>query len=276
MPLFLHSWFEVCPKFSLSMTEDEFYGYAGVPLPEIVRSMHRKQLGSEASDTFVAQFLEAKQKAHAGTEGKLGSPKPIACVVELARQAERDGLPMCVATSGLRMHVEAHLAAAGLGDLFSAAKGNIVCAADVPAGKPAPDIFIEAARRIGVEPCACRAYEDGESGLQAAHAAGCQVIDVTSMEGYPSCDGLRRAKEAAARTRGWLGAASPGWSPRRKAGAAAVLAAASAAAISYDRRCMVFLGFALLFALKLYTAVQKTEAKLRRKGRAKAKKLKAQ
>ena len=50
-------------------------------------------------------------------------------------------------------------------------------AADVPHGKPAPDIFIEAARRLGVDPARCRAYEDGESGLEAAYRAGMHTID---------------------------------------------------------------------------------------------------
>ena len=204
MPLFLHSWNAVCPKFGLSMSMDAFYGFAGIPLPEIVKALHREQLGGEATDAFVADFLAAKKECHAANEASLGHPEPIGCVVGLARAADAAGIPVAVATSGLRDHVEAHLEHAGLSDLFNASKGNIVTAADVPRGKPAPDIFVEAARRIGVDPRRCRAYEDGESGLMSAHAAGCHVIDVTAMCGYPSCDGLRRAKADQARTRAWL------------------------------------------------------------------------
>jgi HAD superfamily hydrolase (TIGR01509 family) len=47
--------------------------------------------------------------------------------------------------------------------------------------KPAPDIFLEAARRIGVEPKFCRAYEDTELGLQAIRAAGMDAVDVRTM-----------------------------------------------------------------------------------------------
>tara|TARA_B100000795_G_scaffold106534_1_gene78630 strand:- start:164 stop:520 length:357 start_codon:yes stop_codon:yes gene_type:complete len=85
-------------------------------------------------------------------------------------------------------------AAAGLADIFP--RELIVTAADVPKGKPAPDIYIEAARRIGVRPEDCRAYEDGESGLISAFHAGCQVVDVTCAHEYPSCEGLRVAKRA--------------------------------------------------------------------------------
>ena len=63
------------------MTLDDFYGVAGVPLPDIVKTLHRTQKGSEATDEFVADFLAAKKANHAENEGKLGHPAPIGCVV---------------------------------------------------------------------------------------------------------------------------------------------------------------------------------------------------
>jgi HAD superfamily hydrolase (TIGR01509 family) len=47
--------------------------------------------------------------------------------------------------------------------------------------KPAPDIFLEAARRIGVDPCSCRAYEDTDLGMTAIRAAGMEAVDVRTM-----------------------------------------------------------------------------------------------
>ncbi|KAL1524682.1 hypothetical protein AB1Y20_019568 [Prymnesium parvum] len=204
MPLFFHSWEEVCPQFGLRITIDDFYAYAGWPLPSIVRDLHQRHRAADASDDFVASFLAAKQAAHERYEAQMGHPEPIGCVVKLAREAAAAGIPVCIATSGLRTHVEPHLAAAGLDDLFNPAKGNIVCAADVPKGKPAPDIYLEAARRIGADPRACRAFEDGESGLMSAHAAGCHVIDVTFMDEYPMVEGLRLAKARDEAARTWL------------------------------------------------------------------------
>ena len=203
MPLFYKSWVATSGKFGLSLSEEEFYGYAGMPLPDIVRSMHRTQKGSECTEAFIADFLKEKKKAHHGIEAKVGSPRPIECVVRIARDAEARGIPIAVATSGLRDHVEAHLSSAGLSDLFNSKRANVVCAVDVPQGKPAPDIFVEAAKRIGVDPRACRAYEDGESGLQSAFAAGCQVIDCTKMPSYPTCSGLQKSKEVSAKQRTW-------------------------------------------------------------------------
>ena len=233
MPLFYHSWADVCPRFGLSLSENEFYGFAGKPLPDIVRELHLSQRGSEATDEFVESFLAAKKASHHKTEARLGAPKAIKCVVKIARDAVAAGIPVCVATSGLRDHVEAHLATAGLTDLFNAARGNIVCAADVPKGKPAPDIFIEAAKRIGCDPRECRAYEDGESGLISAYAAGCHVIDVTYMHDYPSCDGLRAAKAAAAASRTWLHPKPTSWVlPALIAGSVVLIAAYAAARAS--------------------------------------------
>jgi|EP00908_Phaeocystis_cordata_P005571 beta-phosphoglucomutase-like phosphatase (HAD superfamily) len=202
MPLFYQSWVDVCDGFGLSITEHQFYGFAGLPLPEIVRRLHQAAYGSDPPDGFTESFLKAKKAAHNANEARLGSPPPIACVSRLARQAVAAGQPVCVATSGLRDHVEAHLAHAGLADIFP--RELIVTAADVPKGKPAPDIYIEAARRIGVRAEDCRAYEDGESGLISAYLAGCHVIDVTMADEYPSCEGLRAAKKIALAERDWV------------------------------------------------------------------------
>ena len=107
MPLFYHSWAEVCPQHGLSMSEGDFYGFAGKPLPDIVREMHRAQKGTDATDAFVAAFLAEKKRAHLQAEEKLGAPAPIACVVALARGALARGVPVCLATSGSReTHVE--------------------------------------------------------------------------------------------------------------------------------------------------------------------------
>ena len=202
MPLFFKSWIDVCADFGLTIDEHIFYGFAGLPLPEIVKQLHLSAFGSEPPDGFVERFLKAKKAAHQANEDRLGPPPAIACVVKLAREAAAAGVPVCVATSGLRDHVEAHLAAAGIADLFP--RELIVTAADVPKGKPAPDIYIEAARRIGVAPSDCRAYEDGESGLISAYLAGCQVVDVTLAAEYPSCEGLLAAKKISAKERTWL------------------------------------------------------------------------
>ena len=98
---------------------------------------------------------------------------PIEPVVRLVRQYHGK-LPMAVASGGTLQLVSKTLTALSLLDCFQA----IVTADDVKHGKPAPDIFWEAARRIGVEARLCCVLEDGEPGLQAARAAGMTEIDI--------------------------------------------------------------------------------------------------
>jgi len=204
MPRFYPSWNIAGKRLGLIMSEEEFYGFAGMPLPEIFRRWHLRHKGFEPSAALTDEFLAAKKAAHLVHEKEAGLPPEISCVANMARAAASRGVPVAVATSGLRDLVEAHLRHCGLDDLFNSAKNNLVTAADVPGrGKPAPDIYIEAARRIGVDPAFCRAFEDGESGLLSAHRAGCHVIDVTCMDDYPSCPGLRAAKARDLADRKW-------------------------------------------------------------------------
>ena len=119
MPKFFPSWTMAGMHFGLTMTEAAFYSYAGLPLPEIVRRMHREQRGGEASEEFIAKFLRAKLAAHKEYEAATGHPPAIECVVQLAREAVARGIPVAVATSGTREVVEEHLAHCGLADLFN-------------------------------------------------------------------------------------------------------------------------------------------------------------
>ena len=204
MGRFFPSWNEAGADYGLSMTEAEFYGYAGMPLPDIVEDLYRKCKGEAPPEGFVAEFLATKKAKHAAREAIDGPPPVIACVAAIARAWAARGVPVVCATSGLRDHVEPHLAAAGLGDLFPSDK--IVCAADLPKGrgKPLPDIFLRAAAVAGVDASNCIAYEDAEAGLKSAWAAGCAVVDVTGLPDYPLPDGLRAAKAAQVAKRDWL------------------------------------------------------------------------
>ena len=64
---------------------------------------------------------------------------------------------------------------------------------EVPRGKPAPDVYLEAARRLGVEPARCVAVEDSASGIRAAHAAGMRVIAYPNRHFPPAADALALA-----------------------------------------------------------------------------------
>lgn len=87
-------------------------------------------------------------------------------------------LPVAVATSSDSKMVELSLRAAGLDGRFSC----IVSGDQVSNGKPAPDLFLEAARRLAVLPQACIVFEDSEAGLQAANAAGIPAIMIPDLK----------------------------------------------------------------------------------------------
>eukprot|EP00913_Durusdinium_trenchii_P034372 g32155.t2 len=206
MPIFYPSWPRTAtgeqPRFGLRVSEEDFYRLAGVPLPDMVQRLHRAQKGCEATPAFVKDFIDEKIRLHQEEEAEKGHPPAISCVVALAEDYLRRGIPVAIATSGIKGIVLQHLEAAGLKDLVPAE--CMVFASDVPKGKPDPAIYLEAARRLGVDPTKCRAYEDGESGLQSAVAAGMETVDVTFMEGYPAPEALRQAKEEQIRERTWL------------------------------------------------------------------------
>ena len=89
-------------------------------------------------------------------------------LLELLDLLESQSIPRAVATSTERVKTEEWLHLAGLFDRF----GALVCGDEVEHGKPEPDIFLAAARGIGIDPHRCAVLEDSEAGIRAAHAAG--------------------------------------------------------------------------------------------------------
>ncbi|MFG2025493.1 HAD family hydrolase [Streptomyces sp. NPDC048825] len=85
-----------------------------------------------------------------------------------------EGIPMAVASGSSREAIEAILAGTGLG----ASLRTVVSAEEVARGKPAPDVFLEAARRLGAAPADCVVLEDAAPGAAAAHAAGMRCIAI--------------------------------------------------------------------------------------------------
>ena len=84
---------------------------------------------------------------------------------------------MAVATGSHRELAEKTLELIGMAGWFD----TLVCAEDVINPKPAPDIFLEAARRLGIEPDRCCVYEDADLGILGARKAGMDVVDVRKM-----------------------------------------------------------------------------------------------
>ena len=113
-------------------------------------------------------------------------------VVPGAREAvERmaASFPLGLASSSNRPLIDTVLELAGLSMLFRAT----VSSEEVPRGKPAPDVYVEAARRLGVEPERCAAIEDSHSGIRSAKAAGMRVVAIPNPHYPPDEDVLAEA-----------------------------------------------------------------------------------
>ncbi|CAA9515763.1 MAG: Putative cFMN hydrolase [uncultured Solirubrobacteraceae bacterium] len=109
--------------------------------------------------------------------------------VEAVRRVAALGRPLGLASSSNREVIDLVLERAGLADLFSAT----VSSEEVARGKPSPDVYLEALRRLGVAPEAATAVEDSSNGLRAAAAAGMRVVAIPHPAFPPAADALALA-----------------------------------------------------------------------------------
>ena len=182
MPAHLVAWQTTLRRHGLALTRERFYATAGMSSAAIIEVLCREQ-GVRVDIDVVRLEKDEAYLQH------VGAVRPIDVVVEVAR-SHRGRLPMAVATGNVRRIAEATLTAIELRPWFQA----LVAADDVERPKPAPDTFLEAARRLGVEPRACRVYEDGDPGIEAARAAGMEVVDIRPWLGPPVMDPAGRTR----------------------------------------------------------------------------------
>ena len=154
----------------------------GMSAPEWSRYL-RDELGvalepEEISARVVARLLAGYERSLPLLPGAVSAVKRVA-----ARW------PVGLASSANREVIDAVLVSSGLAGTF----GATVSGEEVAHGKPAPDIYLEAARRLGVDPARSAAVEDSTNGLRAAAAAGMTVIAFPNREFPPSDDSLRLA-----------------------------------------------------------------------------------
>jgi HAD superfamily hydrolase (TIGR01509 family) len=107
--------------------------------------------------------------------------------VESVRRLREAGLALAVASSSNRPLIDTVLRTIGVSDEFAAT----VSSEEVHRGKPAPDVYVEAAHRLGVDAAECAAVEDSENGIRSAHAAGMRVLALPNEHYPPSPDVLR-------------------------------------------------------------------------------------
>jgi beta-phosphoglucomutase family hydrolase len=169
MPLHWQAWQAIASRHRFNFSRDRFYSLGGVPSRDILKILCAEQ-------RLTLDPLDVAREKEAAYLPLVAQVEPINAVVAVARE-HFGRIPLAVASGGTRRSIGQVLDHLGIRHLFQ----TIVTNEDVVRQKPAPDIFLEAARRLGVRPQSCRAYEDTDIGLQAIRAAGMEAVDVRQL-----------------------------------------------------------------------------------------------
>lgn len=166
MPGHYRAWRQTLAEVGIHFPESRFYELAGTPTDRIIRLLAEEQQCS------VDVVDLASRKEEAFLLG-LDQVEPIPAVVQIVHE-NRGRVKMAVASGGFRHVILRQLDRIGLLGDFE----TIVTAEDTTRHKPEPDVFLEAARRMGVDPADCCVYEDADLGIEAARRAGMSWIDI--------------------------------------------------------------------------------------------------
>ncbi|AWE54701.1 MULTISPECIES: HAD family hydrolase [Streptomyces] len=147
----------------------DYMGSAMHRVHDLVLERTGQRLPADFDDVFHARVFAAFER----------ELKPVAGAVDVLETLTARGVPYCVASSGSHERIRVGHRTTGLDRWFDDAR--IFSSQDVGRGKPAPDLFLHAARRMGVAPERCVVVEDSPLGVRAALAAGMDVVGFTAM-----------------------------------------------------------------------------------------------
>ncbi len=154
----------------------------GMSSPEWSRYMHDEIGLAEAPEEINAEVVRR-------LEGRYREALPLLGGAAEAVERLASRWPLGLASSSNRSIIDLVLGLSGLAPLFQAT----VSSEEVTAGKPAPDVYLEAARRLGVDARRCAAIEDSHNGIRSAKAAGMRVIATPNPRYPPGDDALAEA-----------------------------------------------------------------------------------
>lgn len=185
-----HLWEEMWTRFAarsgVTWTAEDTGHVQGMSAPEWADYLARRSGTDDAGDAeraVVDDMVEALEQ---------GRMEPYDGAVVMLREVA-DRVPIALATSAARRLLDAVLARNRLDATFTAT----VSSAEVARGKPSPDVYLEAAARIGVDPSDCVGVEDSSNGIRAAHAAGMTVVAIPNPTYPPKPDAMELATRVA-------------------------------------------------------------------------------
>ncbi|MGA5893679.1 HAD family hydrolase [Streptomyces venetus] len=158
----------------------DYMGSAMHRIHELVLERTGQRLPEDFDDVF-------HRRVFAAFEQEL---QAVAGAREVLEKLAMDGVPFCVASSGSHERIRVGHRTTGLDRWFD--EGRIFSSQDVGRGKPAPDLFLYAAERMGVAPERCVVVEDSPLGVRAAVAAGMDVYGFTAMTSPEKLGGATR------------------------------------------------------------------------------------
>ena len=164
MPTHYQAWCEALGEHASIFSEAMFYELGGVPTSRIVEILNERH----GFNLSVAETVAKKEAIFLELSPQIAAIEPVVAIVKSLAGKK----PMAVASGGHRRIVRKTLSGLGIEHLFKA----IVAAEDYQRGKPFPDPFLEAARRLAVPPERCLVFEDTATGIAAASAAGMQSV----------------------------------------------------------------------------------------------------
>jgi|SRR5579872_6601367 len=170
MPLHYRAWKQALAEWNCVYPEELFYAWGGKPVRKIIADLNAMHGLAMPVDPLAAR-KEALYLA------QLPQLKAIPPVMEHVL-AQHGQIPLAVVSGSRRDSVTGSLTAIGILDKFD----TLVCAEDYTHGKPAPDAFLLAAKRLNVEPSKCLVFEDTDLGIEAATAAGMASVRVPQLD----------------------------------------------------------------------------------------------
>lgn len=163
------SWRRLFSELGKRLTKKQFLERFGMKSVEILRL----SLGQRPPEELTGL---ARRKEEYYRQEASGKVKALPGVLSTIEQLRRAGFRMALASSAPLVNINLIIDSLGMRDCFDA----IVSGDEVKAGKPDPEVFLEAARRLGVPPMRCVVFEDAIAGVQAAKAAGMHCVAVTN------------------------------------------------------------------------------------------------
>jgi HAD superfamily hydrolase (TIGR01509 family) len=160
-------------ELGLNIADEEYNTFIGLGDKEIYRRLKEKYGLKQSVDELVDMYQQ-RYIAHLNT---LEGEKPIKGVDILISDIHRRGFRLALGSSATRRNIEAVLEFFKLQHYFDA----VVSGCEVERSKPYPDIYLEAAKRLGVEPSECAVIEDSSNGIRAAKLAGMKCIAYRNM-----------------------------------------------------------------------------------------------